>query len=233
MSVQVEEKWCPRCSQHKSIAFFSRNKRRSDGLASWCKLCSSEYGKQYQKENRAKLTVKAKARREADPEGQHEYWAAYYQKNREKILVRSQQWVRDNPERRRDHSRNSARKLQRERPEIHRATERRRRARKAAVAEQFTARMAAFVRLFWDDTCALCGRLHNEEERAYPIDHWLPLSGGHALSMDNAVLLCDHCNASKSKRQPRKAYSTETVERIESLLQLQSRLWQEGMVHHL
>ena len=46
----MADKFCPRCNITKSTDEFSKNKARAnrDGLASYCKVCVREYGKQKQ-----------------------------------------------------------------------------------------------------------------------------------------------------------------------------------------
>jgi hypothetical protein len=76
MSKRVPRKKCSRCGKAKSRSGFYKNARRSDGLASWCKDCVSEYDKarnEYYKERyatpeyRVKQAAYSKARK-ADPE---------------------------------------------------------------------------------------------------------------------------------------------------------------------
>lgn len=42
-----EQKWCPRCQSSLTVARFSRDRARSDGLHPICKGCESVRGKQY------------------------------------------------------------------------------------------------------------------------------------------------------------------------------------------
>jgi hypothetical protein len=86
--------------------------------------------------------------------------------------------------------------------------------------------MDNFVRVFWDNRCATCGRYHSPGEAAFPIDHWQPLSGGSVLAMSNAVLLCSHCNSVKGCRAPETVYSTAVFDAIAQKLRQQVAAWE-------
>lgn len=102
---------------------------------------------------------------------------------------------------------------------------RKRRDAKRVLAELFTTDMDDFVRMFWGSHCAICGI---EVTAANPchIDHWLPLSKGHALTMANAVLLCRSCNSSKNNRLPSTMYTATVIAQIEEQLCQQVVAWQ-------
>ena len=76
--------------------------------------------------------------------------------------------------------------------------------------------MAQFVHAFWSNKCAICGSCDK-----LTIDHWLPLSLGHALNMRNAVLLCARCNARKGSKLPEQLCAWAPVEVIGVGLALQ------------
>lgn len=49
-------------------------------------------------------------------------------------------------------------------------------------------------------------------------DHHYPLSRGHGLMPDNAVLLCGSCNSFKKDKLPVDFYSSIELERVNYLL---------------
>jgi hypothetical protein len=51
MLFALEEKYCPKCKQHKKPAEFNKDAGRKDGLYLWCKVCHSSYTSARQKEN--------------------------------------------------------------------------------------------------------------------------------------------------------------------------------------
>jgi 5-methylcytosine-specific restriction endonuclease McrA len=59
----------------------------------------------------------------------------------------------------------------------------------------------------FDHKCFACNSQDN-----LSIDHHRPLSKGHPLSGQNAVLLCVSCNASKGSKQPEEFYSQTQLE---------------------
>lgn len=67
-------KCCTRCNQILPPELFAKNKRRPDGLASWCKAC------------------------------QKSYMDVYYAENRGKFVERMSEWKRDNPDRVKAHT---------------------------------------------------------------------------------------------------------------------------------
>lgn len=79
----------------------------------------------------------------------------------------------------------------------------RRRHRGIVSQESFTRDDIQYVMNQFDNKCFNCGstnKLH--------IDHHYPLSSGNPLTIDNAVVLCNHCNAKKNATFPEYFYST-------------------------
>ena len=82
------KKRCSKCKEVKDISDFSKGKN-SDGLRSQCKACCAEYYKLRGKDSAAK----------------------YYQKNIEKILERNREWIKNNPEKRKEYKKTSRRRM--------------------------------------------------------------------------------------------------------------------------
>ncbi len=150
-------------------------------------------------ENKEKLKVINKAWHKRNKKARNEYASKYYAEHKEEIRVRKAKYAQEHPE-------------------MLRKSERARRATQLEVAEYFTPKMEGLVRSVWDNRCAICGRKKRPDERRFPIDHWLPLSKGHALSLSNAVLMCPQCNIKKGAKYPCEVYSEETVIRVETIL---------------
>ncbi len=49
-----ETKRCTKCGEEKPLSEFHRDRTKSDGRKSWCKLCTSGYQREYYEENREK-----------------------------------------------------------------------------------------------------------------------------------------------------------------------------------
>ena len=64
----------------------------------------------------------------------------------------------------------------------------------------------------FNNQCFNCGSKNN-----LTIDHHKPLSGGFGLSIDNAVILCNPCNASKCDRMPQEFYKPYQLEILNGL----------------
>lgn len=182
---------------------------------------------EYLEEHRAEILAKQAEYREAHREELREKQKQFYREHRAERLATSRRWAQQNPEKVRALGLKAARKLRAEHPEIPNARERKRRARKAQVGEDFSPEMAIFVRHFWENRCAVCGAQQKRGERQHAIDHWLPLSKGYPLSMENAVLLCNHCNPQKSSKLPLDMYDKTFVDEINSRLCEQSIAWKE------
>lgn len=95
----------------------------------------------------------------------------------------------------------------------HQHKERRRRERLHNHQTTMTVDDIAAVRRRFQNRCFVCGAVDRLE-----IDHHYPLSLGHALSFNNAVLLCKSCNSSKNDRLPEDFYTKEQIERLQCLL---------------
>lgn len=67
-------KKCKKCNVEKSYIDFHKNKANKDGLMGFCKICQSEYRKQYDKENKSHVNEKSRKR-----------YKKYYEENKEKI----------------------------------------------------------------------------------------------------------------------------------------------------
>lgn len=90
---------------------------------------------------------------------------------------------------------------------------RKRRALKLMVNENYTKEDENYTKKLFKNKCAVCGS--NEK---LTIDHWLPLSGGNALTRKNAVLMCFKCNLIKSDKLPTQCYEQSLVVKINNLL---------------
>lgn len=91
-------KTCPRCNQVKDVSEFGKDKQKSDGLYTYCRLCASaktitfrysERGREYTKHYRLTPTYQAKKRRyELSANGK----AARDERQRIDMLKHPEQW---------------------------------------------------------------------------------------------------------------------------------------------
>ena len=217
---------CCKCKKIKSLAAFrARKQRGKDGKLSKCINCC----KVWYSENAEDILLYEKRWRQDHPQASSRHNKRYRQKHPEKIRAytkrryaeniggfreRLKRWTQENPEKFRENCRAQARK---------------RRARKIGVNENFSAAEGTFVRSFNGNRCMICGGNKKAKGRkVLPIDHWLPLSKGHALTMSNAVLLCIECNGPgvKGNRYPADVFDTATIKRIEKEMREQVKAWE-------
>lgn len=216
MDSGMAHKRCTRCGVNKPYSNFSRRKASTDGLQARCKSCARDSFLQYYEQHKAENTVRC---------------TQWKRDNRDRVNELSRQRHCDNPDRQRAAQRAYELNHPDKYREMNRVKATRRRAKKRGVKEHFTVAMERHIFAFWGNKCAACGaeRLPMFDNN-FHIDHWLPLARGHALTMDNAVMLCPECNGRKSDRLPQDYFDAKTVARIEKRLEEQAMLWQRGAV---
>lgn len=183
------DKTCRRCEAVKPIVEFRKDSRKKDGFGSYCKPCSSEMAKEWQRRNPEKRKERDAAwylankerkkasdakrlplyrerkqeldrtRRSLDPSGQRQKWNAWYQANREHSL-----------------------RYKRARQVIRRSQD--------ADWKCFPESLA-YVRLIASDPCVYCGAT------AQSVDHIVPVAQGGGGEWDNLAPACLSCNSSK------------------------------------
>lgn len=203
----------PKCRKIKLVAEFNKWSKSEDGLKHYCRECQQKDGKRYHSENRDTISKnrygkyhkdidvsRRKSREYAATRREkiHECHKIWYGENKERKLEKNREWYKNNPDKRRKLGRDKAR---------------RRRERLAGVNQIFTKQMEDIVFEAFQDKCFNCGGTDR-----LCIDHHKPLVGGCALSLDNAVLLCIHCNSSKSDKRPEEFYSINQIEEIGLIL---------------
>jgi len=148
-----------------------------------------KYRKQYYQDNQEEINERNKQ---------------YYQENKEKVSECQKQWKLENPEYNKQWNLDNpeyAKQWRLDNPETSRGYVRKRRALKRQVSELYTKEDELKTLELFDHQCANCGSTDN-----LCIDHHYPLSRGHALSLENAVVLCKSCNSSKGNKLPGEFY---------------------------
>lgn len=80
-------KTCTKCKEEKKITEFYKDKRREDGLKSWCKSCHLEDNRK--RESEYKNTRKEYRQTEVYKQIKRDY----YKKNKDKILTENKAWT--------------------------------------------------------------------------------------------------------------------------------------------
>ncbi len=218
----AKKKKCSKCRKE----YFQRYYKANSGKI-------KEYGKKWRADNAEWVKERGEKYRLANPE----YAKEYHKKHRAEICEKRREYHKQYDEEHRDVKRQYHEEHRAERAEYHkrwrtnnrekiRAIGGRRRARKLGVSEQFTDSEVEFVRVFWGNRCAVCGRTKEEEGRELAIDHWHPLSKGNPLTMKNAVLLCMKHNCRKAAKEPSDVFDVKTVGRIERKIKKQVTGWE-------
>ena len=202
-------KTCIKCKEVKLLAEFHKDKTKPDGYRPRCKVCRIIDGKVYYNNNIDLILNRGKL---------------YRGLNKERETERSTRWINENPERAKEYQKcyrilNREREAERVRawryknPEKRRASDRKRRARKQSVNENYTKLDEQYTRELFNNCCVCCDSTDN-----LCVDHHYPLSKGNPLTRNNAVLLCRSCNCSKGAKLPEEFYPKEVLTRIKSIL---------------
>lgn len=83
----MDTKTCTKCGETKPISEFNKRSSASDGLSPHCRVCKAEYDRQYRLNNPEKVKAgKARA----------------YQANKKHYDQKTREWVKNNPDRRKE-----------------------------------------------------------------------------------------------------------------------------------
>ncbi len=228
-------KICPHCGVQKDENEFGKNKNRRDGLQGYCKICRKqqyeenkeeilECNRKFYEENKEMISARNKDWRAKNPEKVKARKKHYRETNKEKIAVGNRCYRTENAEKIKTHYKSyyeqntdmlktKSSLYKKTHPEKIREQTRKRRAMKRSVNENFTAQDELLVFEVFGNRCANCGSIEN-----LCIDHFYPLSAGNALTINNACLLCGHCNCSKRNSDPKCFFTADKYNEITQLM---------------
>ena len=149
--------------------------------------------------------------RESHKQQRNEYSKQYRETHKEYERARKKRWRINNPDYIKDWN---AANIDRRR-EITRQSERKRRAIKKHLNENYTKEDEQYTLNLFNNQCANCGTTDNLH-----IDHHNPLSEGYPLTKKNAVVLCIYCNSAKGSLSPEDFYTPEKLAFINERLDL-------------
>ena len=185
-----ETKLCCHCKIEKHKSQFGPRKDRPSGLQSNCRMCEGQRQRIYETTSGGKQT-----RRRYDKTVHGKLSHSKFQKTaRGKEVMRRYQQS------------DKGRLLDRQ-------CARRKRERKLRLDTSFTNAHAKLVYSRFSNRCFNCLSIDRLE-----IDHHMPLSLGYGLTLENAVLLCKSCNASKGSKLPEEFYMPDKLSALEKLL---------------
>lgn len=221
---------CKTCGVLKPIECFHRCRGRHGKIyyRHQCRDCFNKSRRQYQKNNRKRVSASNKQHYKNNREKLRQYKKRHYRENRKRILARVKQYREDNPEKRkqyhkdnRDHLSASRKRYYRENrereltsskqwkennPEKNREYNHRRRSLRMNNGGTLTAQDIRMIKTK-NTECAICHSAGNLE-----LDHIIPLSLGGRNEPQNIQVLCKHCNSSKQAKLP-EGFAKVTAER--------------------
>lgn len=179
-------KKCTKCGEEKPLSDYPPDKRVKSGVQARCRKCIA--------------TVMAE-HREKNPENQKQILKRYYENNKDKVKARVKEYAEANADKVRERYH---RWLKSDRGrEVSAYHNRKRRARKAGVQEDFTSTDVSAALERADYKCQKCGISNEDHKQQFGqrlhMDHIKPLNQGHALTLENCQVLCRSCNSSRPK----------------------------------
>lgn len=185
-------KTCTKCGSEKSLAEFSKDRSKPDGMRSHCKACVIAYKKaniqkinnyhaSYRESRREKAKNTTAAWREANPERNKAMLNKYYLENRDRLREAAA-------------NRNAAY------PEKKRLLNRNRRAMLRGAAGKLSADLEVKLFTLQKGRC-VCGCKQPLGDD-YHLDHIMPLALGGSNTDDNMQLLRKLCNLQKHAKHP-------------------------------
>ena len=203
-------KTCTKCKEAKSISEYGKRGDAPDGLKFRCRLCECARGREYYKHNRERVLARTSKYYQDNLEYYKAYQLAWIQENKEKKAnaskrrrtenpekesVQSAKWYREN----KAHAKKYADEYRKKNPDIYKAANANRRARRRDAGGTYTAKDIRALYQTQDARCVYCDASLAEK---YHADHIMPLSRGGSNYIENIQLLCPPCNLSKGARDP-------------------------------
>jgi 5-methylcytosine-specific restriction endonuclease McrA len=207
-------KKCTKCGIEKDLSEFNIDKRNHNRARSRCKACEKEYRIQYRENNRERVRILKKKAHEVDRERHGDriraYAQTYYAQNQDYLRAQSRAYqashraenkkhCKEYYETNKENERQRVLRWMHEHPEMHRAADARRRARKQQAGGEHTAEDIKRQRECQKWRCWWCGK---KCKKQYHVDHLVPLAKGGHNGPDNIVIACPTCNLSKNDKLP-------------------------------
>ena len=185
---------CIKCKEYKVFDEFGKNKNKTFGIGSECKVCKKEYDKEYREQNKEKIK---------------EYWKEYYEQNQDKISYMQKNY-RDNIKNKYGVSETTLRrrkdddyKLQcnlriSNYKNLKRALEYYNNKKSDKLPSKSQSRMLLRLYEIQNHNCPYCS---NNMKDDIHIDHIIPLSKNGSNKVHNLILCCSYCNLRKNAKE--------------------------------
>jgi len=206
-------KICSECNNSKLFEEFGKDKGCPGGLSPKCKVCRSNISKEFNKNNSEKISEYQKEYRKSNSKMISKRQKEYYLGNLEQLSTKNKEWRKNNPDKVKEGQAKWRKNNQDKVKTNGRKSSRKRRAKKLSVKENYTSTQEAITREAFNDQCYNCSSTEK-----LCIDHHRPISKGHALTLQNAVILCGSCNSSKGPKKPEEFYGIEKCVELDQVL---------------
>lgn len=205
-----KSKICKKCGIDKPLDDYYNSKGGKYGKRSRCKSCQNDAARDWQRNNKDKVSAYCsnwrennpdKAReatmnwRERNKEHHQEVARAYYLRNKSRILRISRKWYHDNNE----DCKRKWRAYYRGNRERMISRHHNRRALMLNADGSYTSEDIKALYAGQNGRCWYCGA---SLEDGYHIDHFIALSKGGTNDVGNLRLACQSCNLSKGAKHP-------------------------------
>jgi 5-methylcytosine-specific restriction endonuclease McrA len=187
-------KKCTKCGEVKKISEFTKKKRMSDGLDSWCKQCNKEYKQKYRNNPEAYEKEKQKHREWCKRNKEHisNYNKNWNSKNQERKRFLKRRWHLKHKEEENKKARERTNQWIKDNPIHAKELNRRYRIRQLNSEGNHTNEEWQELLKTCGNRCVNCGTKGDLTR-----DHIIPLSKGGADYIENIQPLCKSCNSSK------------------------------------
>lgn len=200
-------------NKSKSKAYYQENKEKiaikSKAYREQNKIRLAARAKELRDKNKTKLAARRKELRDKNKDEHNKKQREYYHTNIDKSRSYSAKYRINNIDDIKIRKKNNMVKYK----DKYKEYNRKRRAFKASVNENYTKTDEATTMRAFGSKCFNCNSNYD-----LSIDHNLPLSMGHALTTNNAVVLCRPCNSSKGVRLPEEYYNKDQLSELERIL---------------
>ncbi len=202
---QAGTKRCKKCGEEKALSEFHKDRQKKDGTRNHCKVCvkawnakyreeNPEYMAKYRAENKDSIRATRAKYRAENKDRLKAYSAKYYAENIDSIKSDKARYYAENREACLAYSAN----YKKANPEKNRASEQRRRARKANAKGTFTADDWKARLAYHGYKCIYCGiEKADTKEKYLTMEHLIPLSRGGTNYPSNLAPSCKSCNCKK------------------------------------
>lgn len=211
-------KACTKCGTQypATLEYFGADKRRKDGLRSYCLACHRESSRCWRKANAERHREYSRRWRQENPERERETNRLWKTKNAERHREYSRRWAARNAERHRETNRRryaqnpekqreASRRWQKVNPEKKRVNNHNRRARELTAEGTHTVIDIKTQYQRQKGKCYYCKVKMTQiphQSNSATVDHVVPLTRGGRNAPDNIVIACQHCNFSKHNKLP-------------------------------